>query len=92
MLKKEVVMRFKFNVGDKVTIRKPSGDHIYDMPRWVSSMDSLDGCTFKIDFVNDDTGYVRYKGWLFNQGWIEPVRTGDDVEENIHPQDISFLF
>lgn len=85
-------MRFK--VGDKVIIRKPIGDHIYDSPRWVHHMDKLDGDTFEIDSdsIDTDTGYVRHGGWLFNQDWLERASTEDDVEENINPQDMSLLF
>ena len=82
-------MRFK--VGDKVIIRKPSGDHIYDLPRWVSSMDEFNGETFEINSVYQGSGFVRYKGWLFNQDWLEAL-TEDDTEESIHPQDMSLLF
>ena len=84
-------MRFKFNVGDEVIIRKPSGDHIYDSPRWVPDMDKSDGCTFEIDTIYEDTGFVRYKGYLYNQDRLRRVDE-DDVEENIHPQDMSLLF
>lgn len=81
-----------FKVGDKVIIRRPIGDHIYDSPRWVNAMDQFDGKTFEIDSIYKDTGYVRYKGWLFNQDWLERALAEDDVEENINPQDISLLF
>lgn len=84
-------MRFKFNVGDKVIIRRPIGDHIYDSPRWVKAMDEFDGETFEINAIYEDSGYVRYKGWLFNQDWLEAL-TEDDAEENINPQDMSLLF
>lgn len=83
-------MRFK--VGDKVIVRRPIGDHIYDSPRWVSAMDELDGETFEINAIYEDSGYVRYNGWLFNQDWLEHALTEDDIEENIHPQDMSLLF
>ena len=81
-----------FKVGDKVIIRRPIGDHIYDSPRWVKAMDEFDGKTFEIDTLYQDSGFVRYKGWLFNQDWLERTSTEDDVEENINPQDMSLLF
>jgi hypothetical protein len=79
----------KFQVGDRVRVRKPA--NIYQYPNWTDSMDCFDGTEQEISKVN--VGALHHTvhfakdscNYYFHFDWLEPVapktlNVGDPVE------------
>ena len=76
-------MKNKFNIGDKVKVKRPYNTNDYTYPGWVKEMDKFDGTEA---IVNDviiarpfgDDNIILYnimhgEGFSFLEGWLTKV-------------------
>jgi len=67
----------KFQVGDRVRVRKPADVEQY--PQWADEMDKFDGTVQVIRQVRTSDEVVRFDvdpmNWNFHFDWLEPIRS-----------------
>ena len=78
----------KFQVGDRVLVRKPEGAGIDVYPYWVPEMDKYDGTEVIVRSVSDEAWFSDQ--WQFSDDWAYLIeRAGsDDLSASIPVSDV----